>query len=364
MMEEPYTAGEQVVTEADLNDNFANYASNRGVSMMNLSENISNTVNVVGMVFDMSNDIPITNATIHINGSNIHVDENGRFQIPNMPDGKYDWVISADGYETAEYLNYEIDVAGGTNIFTFYLSKDEQIQKDRDIEMSQERCENSSEVANLNSNIIDTQAMSTVLTVSSTVKVYYNGAIREVSRKEYVRGVVAGEAYSADWYAERGLSTAQIRQYYCVQAEAANTLAVYFQKVETSKHSRYDVCAQTHCQHYDPVQTTAEIIAAADLIFYSTGVCQVLMYEPSAGSYNYMCPFYFSSCGGNGTITYGSSAPYIRAKSCSDLTSGAGGHRWGMCQMGAAKKAKNGSACEDILTYYYSDCDTEFCRMV
>lgn len=132
MMEEPYTAGEQVVTEADLNDNFANYASNRGVSMMNLSENISNTVNVVGMVFDMSNDIPITNATIHINGSNIHVDENGRFQIPNMPDGKYDWVISADGYETAEYLNYEIDVAGGTNIFTFYLSKDEQIQKDRD----------------------------------------------------------------------------------------------------------------------------------------------------------------------------------------------------------------------------------------
>ena len=73
-----------------------------------------------------------------------------------MPDGKYDWVISADGYETAEYLNYEIDVAGGTNIFTFYLSKDEQIQKDRDIEMSQERCENSSEVANLNSNIIDT----------------------------------------------------------------------------------------------------------------------------------------------------------------------------------------------------------------
>ena len=29
-----------------------------------------------------------------------------------------------------------------------------------------------------------------------------------------------------------------------------------------------------------------------------------------------------------------------------------------------AKKAKNGSACEDILTYYYSDCDTEFCRMV
>ena len=132
MMEEPYTAGEQVVTEADLNDNFANYASNRGVSMMNLSENISNTVNVVGMVFDMSNDIPITNATIHINGSNIHVDENGRLQIPNMPDGKYDWVISADGYETAEYLNYEIDVAGGTNIFTFYLSKDEQIQKDRD----------------------------------------------------------------------------------------------------------------------------------------------------------------------------------------------------------------------------------------
>ena len=53
------------------------------------------------------------------------------------------------------------------------------------------------------------------------------------------------------------------------------------------------------------------------------------------------CSFtYFSSCGGNETITYGSSAPYIRAKSCSDLTSGAGGHRWGMCQMGAAKKQK------------------------
>ena len=52
------------------------------------------------------------------------------------------------------------------------------------------------------------------------------------------------------------------------------------------------------------------------------------------------------------------------AKSCSDLITGYGGHGMGLCQSGAAKMAKKGKTCEEILTYYFTNSDTEFCKMV
>lgn len=48
---------------------------------------------------------------------------------------------------------------------------------------------------------------------------------------------------------------------------------------------------------------------------------------------------------------------------CTDLTSGADGHRYGMCQMGAAQLAKDGYVAGEIIDYYYHSCDTEFCLL-
>lgn len=65
------------------------------------------------------------------------------------------------------------------------------------------------------------------------------------------------------------------------------------------------------------------------------------MHKPTVSTYNYICAFHFSSCGGNGAKTV-SEIPYLKEKSCSDLIRGFGGHRQGLCQCGAAKMAKNG----------------------
>ena len=127
------------------------------------------------------------------------------------------------------------------------------------------------------------------------------------------------------------------------------------------------IMERMQCQSYGRGAYPAEITEAVDSIFYTNNdgskLGLVLMHKPTVSTYNYICAFHFSSCGGNGIKTV-SGIPYLKEKSCSDLISGFGGHRQGLCQCGAAKMAKNGKRCEDILTYYFTNSDTEFCKMV
>ena len=48
---------------------------------------------------------------------------------------------------------------------------------------------------------------------------------------------------------------------------------------------------------------------------------------------------------------------------CTDIATGAGGHRYGLCQMGAALRAKNGDSASNILLYYYTDCRIISCTL-
>ena len=87
-----------------------------------------------------------------------------------------------------------------------------------------------------------------------------------------------------------------------------------------------------------------------------------IMYKPSSTTYDYIWGAFFSSCSGNGTKDH-STQPALKAVSCTDIATGAGGHRYGLCQMGAALRAKNGDSASNILLYYYTDCRIISCTL-
>ena len=79
------------------------------------------------------------------------------------------------------------------------------------------------------------------------------------------------------------------------------------------------------------------------------------MYKPTSTTYEYVYGTFFSSCYNKGTKDYGTSEPTLKAVSCTDIATGYGGHRYGLCQMGAATRAKNGNSAADILLHYYTN---------
>lgn len=92
----------------------------------------SGTSNVVGVVQDFESQSPISGATVSVDGVfTLTTDSDGRFQITNMPDGVYDWNISADGYISSTYSNYCVDHLDRTTIFTFDVSVSRDMSKDR-----------------------------------------------------------------------------------------------------------------------------------------------------------------------------------------------------------------------------------------
>lgn len=55
--------------------------------------------------------------------------------------------------------------------------------------------------------------------------------------------------------------------------------------------------------------------------------------------------------------------PALKAVSCTDIATGAGGHRYGLCQMGAALRAKMVIPHRIFLLYYYTDCRIISCTL-
>lgn len=116
---------------------------------------------------------------------------------------------------------------------------------------------------------------------------------------------------------------------------------------------------------YDPTKVTQAAIDATAKIFYTAGSkvrTDIVMYKASSTTYDYMWGAFFSSCGNNGTKKH-SSDPALQSVSCTDIASGAGGHGYGLCQMGAAYRAKNGESASSILLYYYTNCCIASCQL-
>ena len=66
------------------------------------------------------------------------------------------------------------------------------------------------------------------------------------------------------------------------------------------------------------------------------------MYKPSSTTYDYIWGAFFSSCSGNGTKDH-STQPALKAVSCTDIATGAGGHRYGLSSRPAASAGKIGT---------------------
>lgn len=161
-------------------------------------------------------------------------------------------------------------------------------------------------------------------------------------------------------------TSTQVSELYEAQAVAANTFLEYALSVYSNHSGKdYKVCSSSCCQVYDPTKVTEEAIDATANIFYTSGgksKTDIVMYKPSSTTYDYIWGAFFSSCSGNGTKDH-STQPALKAVSCTDIATGAGGHRYGLCQMGAALRAKNGDSASNILLYYYTDCRIISCTL-
>lgn len=363
-----------VITRKDFEEGFQNYAlSDATVDFAAdmCAYSGSEPANVVGVVKDYDTEEMIPGAAVSVDGETVVVTgEDGRFQIKNFPSGVYDWQVSAAGYHTADYSNYDVDYADGTTIFTFYISDDFAVHKDREEVLQGDKCEQSmvSEAAEGGECAAPAavSAMTAPPEISSWIKVYYNGKVNYVGREQYIYTVLSAEVYSASHYEAWGLTAAQRIEFYMAQAIVANTYAEY-KIIVDHKHASdgYDVCSTSCCQNYDPTKVTQEAINATSYIFYSVGdveACDMIMYKPSTATYKYAFTEFFSDCNNQGTITV-PGRPYSIGVSCTDLHDAYDGHGRGMCQMGAAKLAKDGKSKSQILSYYFTDIEIVTCPL-
>lgn len=384
---EPESAGRgtllyetDVVTRKDFEEGFQNYAlSEATVDFASEIHTYSGgePANVVGVVKDYETEEMISGAVVSVDGETVVVTgEDGRFQIKNFPSGVYDWQISAAGYYTADYTNYDVDYLDGATIFTFYISDDFAVQKDREEVLYGDACGQSMQTEAAGEEACETLAVSASMTsppsISSYIKVYYNEKINYVGREQYVYTVLSSELRPASFYKSCGLNDKQRIELYMAQAIAANTFIEYSLSVYSNHpNTGYNVCSLDCCQVYDPTKVTQEAINATSYIFYSIGdveACDMIMYKPSgAATYAYMCSQFFSSCLNKGTEP-NPNEPAEEEVSCTDIVFGKEPKkRYGMCQMGAAKRARDegegGESASEILAYYYKDIEIVLCPL-
>jgi len=188
------------VTQDDLNNNFLEYAEisatvSMPTTLQNSSSVSSQTTNVVGIVLDYDTELPVSEATISIDGVPVvSTGTDGRFQISNVPSGQYNWSISANDYCSASYTNYSVDPADGATIFTFYINTATPVVKDREISVAH-TCEQTVPPNITDRNSATSHAMSAVPDVSDSVSIFYNSAVRSVDREVYIYTVLSSELY-------------------------------------------------------------------------------------------------------------------------------------------------------------------------
>lgn len=359
----------ETITRNDYETKFSNYASEDATIEYTDSylEKGPYGTKVVGVVRDYFTDELIPGAVVVVGGKEVLTDCRGRFQINGFPGGIYEWSVKAKGYEDSLYLNYEVD-PDDVSVFTFYLNKNKplvydkaEIGKENDTTHSHDALDFSCAEDKFKDN---TKSMGSFPNVDTNVIVKHNGIIKTVNRQVYIYTVLSGELYGVSYYTGKGLTNTQVNELYIAQATAANTFLEYAKKVY-SNHPDCDVCSTTCCQVYDPTLVTLAAMTATTSIFYNAGGqyrTNIVMYKPTSTTYDYIYGAYFSSCGNQGTVTV-SLQPALQAVSCTDLATGAGGHRKGMCQMGAAYLAKSGYTSGNILHYYYYNCCIAACAL-
>lgn len=221
-------AGEsKTYTVDDIRNSFANYSNN----LTNLkTRGSSANSNVVGTVFDDDTGVIIENASIEIDNQVVaKTDYNGRFQILGLADGEYTWTVFKNGYRIATYENYPVTSQLGASVFSFYISKENEINQDFLSGMDNEQQSpadfdamfsdaSPATPSDAEQPASDYDARAT-LSLSSFEVLYPNGKVLSPTRDFYISHVISKELYApgADHY-PNSMTPAQYLELYKAQA--------------------------------------------------------------------------------------------------------------------------------------------------
>lgn len=361
-------------TDEDIAKGFYNYADYDSVH--NYYD--ANGGRAVGVVYDELTEEFVKNAWVENLelGFKVKTDKNGRFEVDNLPDGEYTWIVKAPGYKGSTYAEYPVNQIFGASIYSFALSSKRTISSNFKAERTMTpdfeaddlaaKAEKDAAVAAAAAGTGDVSITSThsgwPVIVNFTVM--YNNVIYSPTMDNYLYYVVANELWAPTSSLYSGISSAAMLQGFKSQAVTARTYADYMTRIY-NKHSGYDLCATTHCQVYNPSYTNQTTI---DAVNGTTNQMMLVIYNWPTYDYDYVEAVFSASCLGytknNETVWGGTARSYLRGVPCPyDLRPTLdSGHNVGLCQDGAMGYAKAGYNYIDICGHYFTGVTVKVCN--
>lgn len=352
-------------TDDDVAKGFYNYADYDAV----LNFNDPNGARAVGVVYDEMTEEYVKNAWVENLelGFKVKTDKNGRFEIQNLPDGEYTWIVKAPGYKGSTYASFPVAKDLGAAIYRFALSSKRSINSNLKLEkMAKHEEEVNTEPTTKTTGSGDFSIASThtgwPVIVNFTVK--YNNVIYRPTMDNYLYYVVASELWAPTSSLYSGMTSAQLLQGFKAQAVTARTYADYITRIY-NKHSGYDLCSTTCCQVYNPAYTNQTTI---DAVNGTTNQMLLVIYNWPTFDYDFVEAVFSASCLGstkdNEDVWGGTARSYLRGVSCPyDLRPTLdSGHNIGLCQDGAMGYAKNNYTYLQILSHYFTGTTCKVCN--
>lgn len=355
-------------SEEDKVKGFYNYAEYDAV----YNYNANSFGRAVGIVYDEETEEYVKNAWVENLELDFKVktDKNGRFEINNLPDGEYTWVVKAPGYKGSTFASFPVESTVGASIYRFALSSKRSINSNLKLEKSlkhdhdhdNDKVKEESE-SNLDGGVT-INATHSGWPVIVNFSVMYNNVIYRPKMDTYLYYVVASELYSPTSSLYAGIPADKVLQGFKAQAVTARTYADYITRMY-NKHSGYDVCSTTCCQVYNPYYTNQTTISAVDS---TTNQMLLVIYNWPTYDYIFVESVFSASCLGytknNESVWGGTARSYLRGVPCTydirpTLDSG---HNIGLCQDGAMGYAKNGWTYIQIVNHFFQGTTVKVCN--
>lgn len=348
----------KAITQNDKLKEFYNYAEYDSV----YHYNDLNNGRVVGIVYNEETEAYVKNAWVENLelGFKVKTDQQGRFEINNLPDGTYTWIVRAPGYKGSTFASFPVNSILGASIYRFALSPKRSINSNLKLQKEAKHDHTSKHDIHDEISLESTHAGWPVI-VNFSVK--YNDIIYHPEMDEYLYYVVASELWSPDSSLYSGISSAALLQGFKAQAVTARTYADYITRIY-DKHDGYDLCSTTCCQVYNPYYTNQMTIDAVD---GTTNQMLLVIYNWSTYDYIFVEAVFSASCLGNtkdNEDVWGSNPiSYLRGVICPyDLRPTLdSGHNVGLCQDGAIGYAKYGYNYIQILNHYFTGSTVKIC---
>lgn len=354
-------------TEKDKAQGFYNYAEWDAVH----NQNDPNGARVVGVVYDEETEEFVKNAWIENLELDFKVkaDKNGRFEINNLPDGEYTWIVRAPGYKGSTFASFPVNKVLGASIYRFALSSKRSISSNLKMEKEAKHecdhdCNEEHAKKDENAGDISINVAHSGWPVIVNFSVMYNNVIYRPAMDTYLYYVVASELWAPTSSLYAGIPADRLLQGFKAQAVTARTYADYQTRIY-NRHSGYDLCSTTHCQVYNPYYTNQMTIDAVDA---TSNQMLLVIYNWPTYDYDFVEAVFSASCLGstkdNEDVWGGTARSYLRGVSCPyDLRPTLdSGHNVGLCQDGCIGYAKNGYNYIQILAHYFTGTTNKICN--